>query len=114
MGQYYKPVNIDTMECLKSWDYGNGSKLMEHSYIGNNFVEAVEMLLLPGARWDMARLVWAGDYADNEEDTDINLYEMANDSLEMLIEACPPDHHYLVNFDKKEYGNTKRGEFLFD
>ena len=57
LGQYYTPVNIDTMEWVKSHDYGNGSKLMEHSYIGNNFVEAIEMLLLPGARWDKARIV---------------------------------------------------------
>lgn len=52
MGQYYRPVCIldDRLESISSYDYDNGAKLMEHSYIGNNFVEAAEFLLLPGGR----------------------------------------------------------------
>ena len=41
MGQYYEAVSIDKKEFLESYDYGNGAKLMEHSYIGNFFVAAV-------------------------------------------------------------------------
>lgn len=110
LGQYYIPVNTDTMEWVDSHDYGNGSKLMEHSYIGNDFVEAVEMLLLPGARWDKARIVWAGDYADNIEGEDINYYMSAEDKnkLHELIRACPADYHYLVNFDKMEYVDKRK------
>jgi hypothetical protein len=67
MGQYYKPVNLDTMEYLYSHDFDNGLKLMEHSYIGNNFVGAVERLLSPEGPWHRCRLVWAGDYADEGE-----------------------------------------------
>jgi len=45
--------------------YGDGLKLMEHSYVGNGFVRAVETFLrLDGGM----RLVWAGDYADVEGD----------------------------------------------
>lgn len=64
MGQYYKPTNVDKMEYLYSHDFDNGLKLMEHSYIGNNFVGAVERLLSPKGNWHRCHLVWAGDYMD--------------------------------------------------
>lgn len=110
MGQYYSPVNIETLEWLSPYDYGNGSKLMEHSYIGNNLVEAIEMLLIPGARWDKARVVWAGDYADPIEGEESNYYMCCDDKnrLHELIQACPPDYHYLVNFDKMEYVDKRK------
>lgn len=63
MGQYYYPliVNSDgTMEKLYSHNYGNGLKLMEHSYIGNNFVNAVLSQLMDEAK----RIAWIGDYSD--------------------------------------------------
>lgn len=44
MGQYYMPTLISqdgTIHSLYSHFYGNGLKLMEHSYIGNDFVNAV-------------------------------------------------------------------------
>jgi len=65
MGQYYEPINIDKMEYLVSHDFDNGLKLMEHSYIGNNFMEVVERLLSPNGAWHRCHLVWAGDYMDD-------------------------------------------------
>ncbi|WP_099045875.1 hypothetical protein [Mycolicibacterium grossiae] len=77
MGQYYAPVIIDQREnptvmwWFNAHVYGNGLKLMEHSYVGNGFVRAVETILrLDGA----LRLVWAGDYAD-EEPAGTNLWK---------------------------------------
>ena len=63
MGQYYVPVLIgedESIRTLYSHDYDNGLKLMEHSYIGNNFVNAVltELWKKP------ARVAWIGDYSD--------------------------------------------------
>jgi len=66
MGQYYHPTCIDKMESLSSHDFGNGSKLMEHSYIGNRFMEAVEHMLSPEGPWHKTRFCWAGDYMDND------------------------------------------------
>jgi len=57
MGQYYKPISIDKMTFLYSHDYGNGLKLMEHSYIGNNLVNTVESLLAPDGEWYKNRIV---------------------------------------------------------
>ena len=108
MGQYYVAVNLDNMEHVGPHKYDNGAKLMEHSYIGNNFVEAVEFLLIDDgqqkARWSGQRIVWAGDYADEEEGSDRTLYDLVKGGgLQMLIEAIPADYKYLVNLDKKEY-----------
>ena len=92
------------MEHVSPHKYDNGAKLMEHSYIGNNFVEAVEFLLLEGARWHKKPIVWAGDYADPEEFRVDNIHGIVEGpGLQMLIEAIPEDHIYLVNYDKKEY-----------
>ena len=49
MGQYYNAVILaDNKKKVKAWvysrDFSNGLKLMEHSYIGNNFVSAFESL----------------------------------------------------------------------
>lgn len=64
MGQYYKPLLISddgTKQTAYSHDYGNGLKLMEHSWIGNNFVNAV----LANLDGTPQRLAWIGDYADD-------------------------------------------------
>jgi len=111
MGQYYKPVNIDTMEFLESWDFSNVAKLMEHSYVGNDFVNAVELLLIEGGRWDGNRLVWAGDYADEVQEGKGNYYELSgresNEHNQLkadgLIHACPDNYRYICNLDKNEY-----------
>ena len=62
MGQYYKAICLDTKRFIEPWDYENGAKLMEHSYIGNEFLETVEQLLSPDGKWYKKRIVWAGDY----------------------------------------------------
>ena len=63
MGQYYIPTLIaedGTASTLYSHQYDNGLKLMEHSYIGNRFVNAVLTQL-----WKHPMMVaWIGDYSD--------------------------------------------------
>lgn len=68
MGQYYKPVSIDRKQGLRPWDYENGAKLMEHSYIGNHFMSTVMMLLAAGGLWHKTRIVWGGDYSEQKQD----------------------------------------------
>ena len=68
MGQYYAPIILGkNKKSVKAWFYShaylNGLKLMEHSYVGNNFVNAVVNYLIDN---NGGRLVWAGDYADSE------------------------------------------------
>ena len=101
MGQYYKPTSVDNMESLYSHDYGNMSKLMEHSYINNDFVEIAEYLLSPKGNWHKHSFVWAGDYAD-EELSGKNLYELAKD-IQLKNYPEGSSGRYIINHTKKEY-----------
>lgn len=65
MGQYYHPTVINScghVHYLYSHEYDNGLKLMEHSYIGNNFVNAVLSQIFKKAM----RIAWIGDYARDD------------------------------------------------
>jgi hypothetical protein len=126
MGQYYKPINIDKKECIcphdikgkykgydgKMVEIGQGAKLMEHSYIGNPLLNAVESLLIPSGAWYKAHLVWAGDYADPEKGTTNanytegrNLYDLIDEEngtkLTPPFSKRPKEFHYLTNHDLK-------------
>lgn len=73
MGQYYQPLLIDDAGCMLtaySHDFDSGIKLMEHSWIGNNFVNAV----LKKLDNNPMRVAWLGDYStDLEEAVYINM-----------------------------------------
>ena len=103
MGQYYKPMSIDKMQHLSSHDYGNGLKLMEHSYIGNNLVNTVESLLAPGGEWYKNRLVWAGDYADEEENGDNLWTQVGDDPIEPEDMEKVESGRYIVNHTEREF-----------
>lgn len=107
MGQYYKPIILSddnkVVAYMYSHDYDNGLKLMEHSYIGNNFVETFASLLAPDQPYYKSRVVWAGDYADLENEDAENLYHQCEDDLKIhptetnTLERFP----YIVNHDKR-------------
>ena len=106
MGQYYKPINIDKKQWILSHDYSNGFKLMEHSWLTNNFVAVVENLIKKGGAWYGDRIVWAGDYADNEKRRKNNLYSIVGiDKNKIQPPAIERDDEfiYLVNLDKNEF-----------
>ena len=112
MGQYYKPVNLLTREWVYSHGYGNGLKLMEHSYIGNDFVRAVEGLLAPGGRWHKANIVWAGDYADKERDSrgipkSSTLYGSVSRYKKIKPRIRKAELRYLVNHTHQTYVDLK-------
>jgi hypothetical protein len=107
MGQYYRGVflkeNKTTVKAfLESWSYGQGAKLMEHSWIKNDFVGAFESLLIEKPQ----RVVWAGDYADHCKRRKSNLYDRCKESLEIKPTAqviTRKEYPFLVNHSKKEY-----------
>lgn len=62
MGQYYVPVLTDengNSFKLESHAFGNGLKLMEHSWIGNNFVNAAYCMIYNKPM----QVAWIGDYS---------------------------------------------------
>lgn len=114
MGQYYKPCILqDDAKTIKAWanshDYNNGLKLMEHSYIKNEFVGAIEKQLTPHGSWYKSKIVWAGDYADNDEG-DVNLYDKADESTKFVPPAGVVDksYKYLVNHSKRLFVNKTK------
>jgi len=110
MGQYYKPISIEKKQYVYSHDYDNGLKLMEHSWIGNNFVGVVEDLIAEGGAWHGDRIVWAGDYADNEKNRKNNLFSMTDTKKGLRINPTPTKNKYrfVLNLDTKEFVDTKK------
>ena len=118
MGQYYRPVvlkedykneNFPCILSLTSWDMGNGAKLTEHSYVGNNFVEAFAQIIHKNNTKGYAdkRVVWCGDYGEHINDNSI--YHLAKycDASEFYIEkytdGVQRSYQYIVNTDKGQY-----------
>ena len=107
MGQYYYPIILSKDSRIIRWayshDFGCGLKLMEHSYVGNRLVNIIISKLI-GPR----RIIWAGDYADNELNKKYNLHQKCYDLPKSKIVN---DHierpwirrHFLINHTKSEY-----------
>jgi hypothetical protein len=137
MGQYYKPIILKEdkqtpIGFANSHDFGSGLKLMEHSWIENDFVGFIESLLTNGMPFHKTPIVWAGDYADEEpferipkevvnalvedgyeleevEKNGANLYSIAFHSAPKLspntLKIVLPiaKTKYIVNHDKKQF-----------
>lgn len=104
------PISIEKKEFVLSHDYGNGLKLMEHSWIGNAFVGVVENLIKKGGQWYNNHILWAGDYADDEKEQERNYYGIVSETGTKLMPVQNKDTNlrYLVNFDKKEFVDLKK------
>lgn len=70
MGQYYAAIlmnkkgrSLNTCRWYGSWDFDCGSKLMEHSYIGNWFTNEIAHRIYKNPM----RVMWCGDYTKKED-----------------------------------------------
>lgn len=126
MGQYYRPLLIcATGEKYSACahDFDNGIKLMEHSWIGNNFVNVI----LNKIKDTPTRVAWIGDYAETmvDEECDFgggfittreafekefnqvwgkdNGIDLPPDSEEFNLHLDNVEGYYLVNATKKCY-----------
>ena len=148
MGQYYHGIILapkvkKQIEKVVNWVYshdikhtwkrddgtkismGNGLKLMEHSYRKNGFVNAFETLIADNPQ----RVVWAGDYADNEPDQkitvkeekelngvkylvdveeEVNLYGLCDDSTKIIPKARRKEYRFVINHTKKCYVDKRK------
>jgi len=122
MGQYYKPISIEKKQYVYSHDIkysfkrddgrtielGNGLKLMEHSWVKNEFVNVIASLIAVGGAWHGDRLVWAGDYADNERSEKTrrllkrNLYDIVGEN-KIIPEIPKKTYRYFLNLDTLEF-----------
>ena len=119
MGQYYYAIilsetKLGKKELIRMWmsphAYSNGGKLTEHSYIGNNFIQAFEYLISPDGMFYKSRIVWAGDYAEPEEDDTQNLYNkvVENGTYQRPKSIDTSCYRYIVNHSKKLYVDKER------
>ena len=92
MGQYYKVIILDGDNIVLTWlcpySFSGGAKLMEHAYMDDALVKAVEQLIRPGGDYYKKQLVWAGDYADCEANAGANLYSLV-ETMQQL-QSWPP------------------------
>jgi hypothetical protein len=110
MGQYYFAIILaekSEKEYIRTYVdptmYMNGMKLTEHSYIGNNFMKVVENLIGPFGMFYKSRLVWAGDYADTEPNSESNLHRMCEAKSPFAYNEPVVSYTYIVNHTKKVY-----------
>ena len=106
MGQYYKPTILGkNKKTVKKWlysfEYGNGLKLMEHSWIGNAFVSTFENELINNPQI----IVWGGDYAENCKNRKSNVYDRCKDKLKISPIKIMIDekYRYIINHTKKKF-----------
>jgi hypothetical protein len=114
MGQYYLTVILaekSDKEYVRTYldpgMYDNGMKLLEHSYVNNNFMKVVENMIGPNGMFYRSRLVWAGDYADKEPNSEKNLNEMCEGKDPFVYRGELVSYTYIVNHTKRVY--VKKG-----
>lgn len=127
MGQYYHVItecngkkefyDIQMMDFVKSEMLGkadfilyNGLKLMEHSWVGNDFTEAFSETLMNNP----TKVCWCGDYAEEEECKEFgfeykDVWKEKREEYKHLKETSFTIKRvgYLVNKTKKEYINLR-------
>jgi hypothetical protein len=114
MGQYWKPVILEEdKKTVKYWfdahEFGDGLKLMEHSYLDNYLVSSLESLIVDKPQI----VVWAGDY---EEQTDgLTIYERCDGLHKANIEFFSDDilittesARFIINHSKKLFVDKTR------
>ena len=107
MGQYYKPLLIGKhgkYHILYSHDYDNGLKLMEHSYVGNTFVNAARSLLLNNPMC----VAWVGDYSDDPYE-DAYSKKLPYEKFMRFYKACwgektKHDRPHPMDYDEQNKG----------
>lgn len=109
MGQYYKPAILSSNKRkVEKWiyarNYDNFLKLMEHSYLHNNFVRIFETFILNNPQ----RVVWAGDYAKPNKSNGIrkNIFNRCTDENEFKESPKPltiRQSRYIINHSKLQF-----------
>jgi hypothetical protein len=120
MPQYYRPILLGPKpakgqpETIHAWvrpeNYGCDSKLMTHAQSAT-FVSAIEILLGSRDGSKKYRLVWAGDYAENEPTLDANLYALCTADNEAVPEESDTSSYgFIVNHTKGQFVSKERCE----
>lgn len=103
MGQYYKACLFKD-DCVyrvfSPWHYGNGQKLMEHSYIENDYVNLILAYLKKNGPCNIA---WVGDYSSDVIEYRYNTPELRTMLWMMYITAWHESIEYEVRENSKDF-----------
>ena len=122
MGQYYRCIVLKKdwketkkpiLAALSPYDFDNGAKLMEHSYVNNDYVNAF-MHMVHELDTDRSGLpcVWCGDYADTFATEGLPLIERINpDTQESEVVGGFQAYNEACDW-MGEYGDKKSNEYL--
>ena len=106
-GQYFKIAILGENKKIRVWldpyNYGEGYLLMQHSYLNNHLMGAVEFLISSQGNYYKSPIIWAGELAEPEGD---NLYSKCK--FGDYNHQSPPSYdtrgyRYVVNHTKKMY-----------
>ena len=108
MGQYYHTVFLEfdkktPFTYAYAHKVGCGVKLMEHSYIDNPLMNSVLNYMWENRDSQDFQIVWAGDYADPEQENDRTLYDMCEELQEIPYDTKKSPVRFIVNHDKMQY-----------
>lgn len=120
MPQFYHPVLLSAApraneyETVVAWvnpdKYGCDMRLLSHA-VSSAFVGAVEMMLTPEGGFNRGRLVWAGDYADDEPEFGTNIHKMCDSNTELFPEESDTSYYgFIVNHTKGQFVSKERCE----
>jgi len=129
MGQYYRlsilssaKRNIKNKEkvvaSISPYDYNNGAKLCEFSYINNSYVSAFEELInKEHGKYAGYPVICAGDYADEEPLTynkeKVTIYDLTHEfNTDIKVKISGKHYRYIINEDKKLYIDTENPEVI--
>lgn len=116
MGQYYKFMNLDKKQkCNRN---RHSYKLMEHSYLCNDYCD--DILRLLSKEWKGDRVIHVGDYAcpNDETNTELKIKDFLDEfnidpnenslynfseSFEEVKSKSKQDIRYVYNLDRIEY-----------
>jgi len=102
MGAYYAACNTKDKEILKTWKFNTGAKMMEHSYIGNSFIDVVLNEIFEGS-WKNKPITWLCDYDESFEFEGLWDNSIEIDSCAENLDWLDYSDCIIINNDTKEY-----------
>ena len=75
----------------------NGLKLMEHSYLENNYCKHIMSLLEDNPQ----NLIWLCDYHESDDITELTWNDAENDDTNKCLDSFPDDKYYILNHTQK-------------
>jgi hypothetical protein len=82
----------------------NGLKLMEHSYLENNYCKHIMSLL----KNNPLPLIWLCDYHEADETTDLTWDLCEEDETDECIDSFTDDKYFILNHTKKVFIDVEK------